>query len=216
MLRDKLPGCTHRERITKLESALLQQLLDDYVAASPARSLLGREVSILNASDMARLKKLASPGSQALVMKNQLKHTIVTGRDKDPAFFDKLAEELEKLLEEEKAGRISQAQFLEQLELFGQRVKDKDNTGFEHPAHSAVYHYLAALLAEDTARVATIKLFEDADLSRTMAATNWKQMYDLHPEIRDLLRKLLTPLAGWERPVARDHATRILDILLKN
>ncbi|MFL9885131.1 type I restriction endonuclease [Paraburkholderia agricolaris] len=216
MLRDKLPGSTYRERITKLESALLQQLLDEYVAASPAKSLLGRDVSILNASDMARLKKLASPGSQALVMKNQLKHTIVTGRDKDPAFFDKLAEELEKLLEEEKAGRISQAQFLEQLELFGQRVKDKDNTGFEHPAHSAVYHYLAAVLTEDTARVATTKLFEDADLSRTMAATNWKQMHDLHPEIRDLLRKLLMPLAGWERSVARDHAARILDILLKN
>lgn len=216
MLRDKLPGNTYRERITKLESALLQQLLDEYVAASPAKSLLGRDVSILNASDMARLKKLASPGSRALVMKNQLKHTIVTGRDKDPAFFDKLAEELEKLLEEEKAGRISQAQFLEQLELFGQRVKDKDNTGFEHPAHSAVYHYLAALLTEDTARVAATKLFEDADLSRTMAATNWKQMHDLHPEIRDLLRKLLMPLAGWERSVARDHAARILDILLKN
>ncbi|QDQ82291.1 type I restriction endonuclease subunit R [Paraburkholderia megapolitana] len=216
MLRDKLPGSTYRERITKLESALLQQLLDEYIAASPAKSLLGRDVSILNASDMARLKKLANPGSQALVMKNQLKHTIVTGRDKDPAFFDKLAEELERLLEEEKAGRISQAQFLEQLELFGQRVKDKDNTGFEHPAHSAVYHYLAALLTEDTARVATTKLFEDADLCRTMAATNWKQMHDLHPEIRDLLRKLLMPLAGWERSVTRDHAARILDILLKN
>ncbi|WP_168795287.1 type I restriction endonuclease subunit R [Paraburkholderia aromaticivorans] len=216
MLRDKLPGGTYRERITKLESVLLQQLLDEYIAASPAKSLLGREVSILDASDMARLKKLASPGSQALVMKNQLKYTIVTGRDKDPAFFDKLAEELEKLLEEEKAGRISQAQFLEQLELFGQRVKDKDNTGFEHPAHSAVYHYLAALLAEDTARVAATKLFEDAELSRTMAATSWKQMHDLHPEIRDLLRKLLMPLAGWERSVARDHAARILDILLKN
>ncbi|MFM0628413.1 type I restriction endonuclease subunit R [Paraburkholderia xenovorans] len=216
MLRDKLPGNVYRERITKLESVLLQQLLDEYVAASPAKSLLGREVSILDASDMARLKKLASPSSQALVMKNQLKHTIVTGRDKDPAFFDKLAEELEKLLEEEKAGRISQAQFLEQLELFGQRVRDKDNTGFELSAHSAVYHYLAALLAEDTARAATVKLFDDADLSRTMAATNWKQMQDLHPEIRDLLRKLLMPLAGWERSVARDHAARILDILLKN
>ncbi|MCY1198430.1 type I site-specific deoxyribonuclease, HsdR family [compost metagenome] len=216
MLRDKLPGNTYRERITQLESALLQQLLDEYIAASPAKSLLGREVSILDASDMARLKKVASPGSQALVMKNQLKHTIATGRDKDPAFFDKLAEELEKLLDEEKAGRVSQAQFLEQLELFGQRIKDKDNTGFEHPAHSAVYHYLAALLTEGTARVATTKLFEDADLHRTMAATNWKQMHDLHPEIRDLLRKLLMPLAGWERSVARDHAARILDILLKN
>lgn len=216
MLRDKLPDATYRERITQLESALLQRLLDEYIAASPARSLLGREVSILDASDMARLKQLASPGSQALVMKNQLKHTIVTGRDKDPAFFDKLAEELEKLLEEEKAGRISQAQFLEQLELFGQRVADKDKTGFETPAHSAVYRYLAALLGEDTARAATTKLFEDPSLSQTLAASNWKQMLDLHPEMRDLLRKLLMPLAGWERAVAREHAARILDILLKN
>ena len=216
MLRDKLPDATYRERITQLESALLQRLLDEYIAASPAKSLLGREVSILDASDMARLKQLASPGSQALVMKNQLKHTIVTGRDKDPAFFDKLARELEKLLEEEKAGRISQAQFLEQLELFGQRLVDKDKTGFETPALSAVYRYLATLLGEDTARAATTKLFEDATLSHTLAASNWKQMLDLHPEIRDLLRKLLMPLAGWERAVAREHAGRILDILLKN
>jgi type I restriction enzyme R subunit len=216
MLRDKLPGAAYKERITRLESALLQQLLDEYIDASPAKSLLGYEVSILDASDMARLKKLASPGSQALVMKNQLKHTIATGRDKDPAFFDKLAEELEKLLAEEKAGRISQAQFLEQLDLFGQRIKDKDNTGFDHPAHSAVYHYLGGLLNEETARVATTKLFEDGELSRTIAAGNWKHMPDLHPEVRDLLRKLLMPLAGWERSVARDHAGRILDILLKN
>jgi len=216
MLRDKLPGNTYRERITKLESVLLQQLLDEYIAASPAKSLLGKEVSILDASDMARLKKLASPGSQALVMKNQMKHTIVTGRDKDPAFFDKLAEELEKLLAEEAAGRISQAQFLDQLDLFGQRIKDKDNTGFDHPAHSAVYHYLAALLAEEMARVTTIKLFQDGSLSSAIAASNWKQMHDLHPEIRDLLRKLLMPLAGWERSVARDHAGHILGILLKN
>lgn len=216
MLRDKLPDATYRERITQLESALLQRLLDEYIAASPAKSLLGREVSILDASDMARLKQLASPGSQALVMKNQLKHTIVTGRDKDPVFFDKLAEELEKLLEEEKAGRISQAQFLEQLELFGQRVADKDKTGFEAPAHSAVFRYLAALLGEDTARAATTKLFEDPSLSQTLAASNWKQMLDLYPEMRDLLRKLLMPLASWERGVAREHAARILDILLKN
>jgi type I restriction enzyme R subunit len=216
MLRDKLPDATYRERITQLESALLQRLLDEYIAASPAKSLLGREVSILDASDMARLKQLASPGSQALVMKNQLKHTIVTGRDKDPAFFEKLAEELEKLLEEEKAGRISQAQFLEQLELFGQRVADKDKTGFETPAHSAVFRYLTALLGEETARAATAKLFEDPTLGQTLAASNWKQMLDLHPEMRDLLRKLLMPLAGWERAVAREHAARILDILLKN
>ncbi len=216
MLRDKLPGNTYKERITKLESALLQQLLDEYIAASPAKSLLGHEVSILDASDMERLKKLASPGSRALVMKNQLKQTIVTGKDKDPAFFEKIAEELEKLLEEEKAGRITQAKFLEQLELFSQRIQDKDKTGFEKPAHSAVYHYLAAQLAEDTARVATTKLFEDEMLNRALATENWKKMPDTHPDFRDHLRGVLMPLAGWERSVARDHAKRIFEILLKN
>ena len=195
---------------------MLQQLLDEYINASPAKSLLGREVSILDAGDMARLKKTASPGSRALVMKNQLKHTIATGKDKDPAFFDKLAEELEKLLEEEKAGRITQAKFLEQLELFSLRIQDKDNTGFASAAHSAVYRYLVSVLSEETARVATLKLFEDEELSHTLVGENWKKMPDIHPDIRDHLRGLLMPLAGWERSVARDHAKRVLDILLKN
>lgn len=195
---------------------MLQQLLDEYINASPAKSLLGREVSILDAGDMARLKKTASPGSRALVMKNQLKHTIATGKDKDPAFFDKLAEELEKLLEEEKAGRITQAKFLEQLELFSLRIQDKDNTGFASAAHSAVYRYLVSVLSEETARVATLKLFEDEELSHTLVGENWKKMSDIHPDIRDHLRGLLMPLAGWDRSVARDHAKRVLDILLKN
>lgn len=216
MLRDKLPANGYKTRITQLESVMLQQLLDEYIEASPAKSLLGREVSILDAADMARLKKTASPGSRALVMKNQLKHTIATGKDKDPAFFDKLAKELEKLLEEEKAGRITQAKFLEQLELFSQRIQDKDNTGFGSAAHSAVYRYLVSVLAEDTARVATLTLFEDAELSHTLVGENWKKMPDIHPDMRDHLRDLLMPLAGWERSTARDHAKRVLDILLKN
>lgn len=216
MLRDKLPGTTYRERITKLESVLLQQLLDEYINASPAKSLLGKEVSILDASDMDRLKKLASPGSRALVMKNQLKHTIETGRDKDPVFFDKLAEELEKLLEEEKAGRITQAKFLEQLDLFGQRIKEKDNTGFSSPAHSAAFHYLESHLSSDVARGVTTKLFEDEELSHTMASGNWKAMPDLHPDIKKRIGSLLVPLAGWQRAVARDHAGNLLTILLKN
>ncbi|MGA3980529.1 type I restriction endonuclease subunit R [Ralstonia nicotianae] len=216
MLRDKLPSTAYGERITKLESVLLQQLLDEYINASPAKSLLGKEVSILDASDMDRLKKLASPGSRALVMKNQLKHTIETGRDKDPVFFDKLAEELEKLLEEEKAGRITQAKFLEQLDLFGQRIKEKDNTGFSSQAHSAAFHYLESHLSSDVARGVTTKLFEDVELSHTMASDNWKAMPDLHPDIKKRISSLLVPLAGWQRAVARGHAGNLLTILLKN
>lgn len=216
MLRDKLPDATYRERITTLESALLQQMLDTHIEASPAKSLLGHEVSILDASDMERLKKLTNASSQALVMKNQLRHTIRTGKDKDPAFFGKLEEALDKLLEEEKAGRISLSQFLEQLELFSQLIHDKGNTGFSDPAHSAVFHYLESHLGEDSARPMTIQLFADEDLAKTLGNAQWKRMHDLHPEVRDHLRKLLVPLAGWERSTAREHAGKILDILLKN
>ncbi|MEF9505377.1 type I restriction endonuclease [Burkholderia sp. 1B3(2022)] len=63
MLRDKLPSTAYRERITKLESVLLQQLLDEYINASPAKSLLGKEVSILDASDMDRLKNWPVPAA---------------------------------------------------------------------------------------------------------------------------------------------------------
>ena len=78
-----------------------------------------------------------------------------------------------------------------------------------------MYHYLAAALNADTAQTATEQLFAHPDVARTLAA-NWKQMPQLHPDLKELLRQLLVPLAGWERAVARDHAGRILDILLKN
>ena len=98
--------------MNQLESELLQQLLDEHIIADEVRSLLGKEVSILDAKDMDRLKKLKSVGSQALTMKNQLKHTIQTGKQKNPGFFGPLDEALRKLLEEEKDGRIEQAEFL--------------------------------------------------------------------------------------------------------
>jgi type I restriction enzyme R subunit len=214
-LRDKLPG-TARERVTKLESALLQQMLDEHIAASPAKSLLEQEVSVFDIGDVARLKKLASEGSRALTMKNQLKHTIATGKDKDPGFFDKLGEEFDKLLAEEKAGRISQAKFLEQLELFAQQIADKDKTGFATAGQSAVFHYLSQQLDADAAQTVTTKLFEHSELVKTFASPHWKKMTDMHADIRETLRGELMPLAGWERAVARQHAAKLLEILLKN
>ena len=95
-LKNKLPGDAHKGPLNQLESELLQQLLDEHVQADEVRSLLGKEISILNASDMERLRKLKSVGSQALTMKNQLKHTIATGKQKNPGFFGPLEAALQK------------------------------------------------------------------------------------------------------------------------
>ncbi len=92
-------------------------MLDEHIEASEVKSLLGREVSILGCCGYGSTPQTKSAGSAALVMKNKLKHTIKTGKGKDPAFFGDLEEELERLIQDEREGRIEQALFLEQLEL---------------------------------------------------------------------------------------------------
>ena len=82
---------------------------------------------------MERLRKLKSLGSQALTMKNQLKHTIATGKQRNPGFFGPLEEALKKLLDDEKEKRIEQAEFLKQLELFSQQIREKA-AGAQHAA----------------------------------------------------------------------------------
>ncbi|WP_206679215.1 type I restriction endonuclease subunit R [Endozoicomonas acroporae] len=221
-VRQSLPDDAYQQPLSQLESALLQQLLDDYIAADEVRSLIGREVSILDAGDMERLRKLKAAGSQALVMKNQLKHTIAVGMRKNPGFFGKLQEALEQLLADEKANRIEQAAFLLQLELFCQQVREKaaggQQAGFNTPAEVAVFDYLRSQLNDDgeTAAVWTQALFADQAISQTIASPVWQEKTEIHKPLQTCIRQQLRTLAGWDMTVARQHATELLHILLNN
>ena len=221
-VRQSLPDDAYQGPLSQFESALLQQLLDDYVAADEVRSLIGREVSILDAGDMERLRQLKAAGSQALVMKNQLKHTIAVGMRKNPGFFGKLQEALEQLLADEKANRIEQAEFLLQLELFCQQVREKasvgQQAGFNTPAEVAVFDYLRSQLNDDadTAAVWTQALFADQEISQTIASPVWQEKPEIHKPLQTCIRKQLRTLAGWDISVARQHATELLHILLNN
>ncbi|MBO9492526.1 type I restriction endonuclease subunit R [Thalassotalea sp. G20_0] len=221
-VRQSLPDDAYQGPMSQLESALLQQLLDDYIAADEVRSLIGREVSILDAGDMERLRKLKAAGSQALVMKNQLRHTIAVGMRKNPGFFGKLQEALEQLLADEKANRIEQAEFLLQLELFCQQVREKaaggEQAGFNTPAEVAVFDYLRSQLNDDseTAAVWTQALFADQEISQTIASPVWQEKSEIHKPLQTCIRKKLRTLAGWDMTVARQHATELLHILLNN
>ncbi|MTI12153.1 type I restriction enzyme subunit R domain-containing protein, partial [Sansalvadorimonas verongulae] len=226
-LRHKLPDDAHKGPLNQLESALLQQLLDEHIEADEVRSLLGREVSILDANDMERLRKLKSLGSQALTMKNQLKHTIATGKQKNPGFFEPLEEALKKLIEDEKEKRIEQAEFLRQLELFSQKVRDKAagarHAGFADPAQVAVFDYLNDRLgksgegeSQTSARQWTEALFADGAIQAVLASPIWKDKTEIHKELQKLIRKRLRAVAGWDMKTAKQHATSLFDILLKN
>ena len=230
-LKNKLPDDAHKGPLNQLESELLQQLLDEHVQADEVRSLLGKEISILDANDMERLRKLKSVGSQALTMKNQLKHTIKTGKQKNPGFFGPLEAALQKLIEDEKEKRIEQAEFLKQLELFTQQIREKasgaQQAGFDSPAQMAVYDYLngqfdgqsetsAKPFAKPFAKQWTAALFNDDDIGAVLASPIWKDKKEIHKELQKQIRKKLRALAGWDMSTARQHASTLFDILLNN
>ncbi|EJZ7971162.1 type I restriction endonuclease [Vibrio vulnificus] len=219
-LRNKMPDSADAVRITASESELLKKMLDDHIEASEVKSLLGREVSILDAADMDLLRKQKSAGSAALVMKNKLKHTIKTGKGKDPAFFGDLEEELEKLIQDEREGRIEQALFLEQLELFAQRVRDKDakpsEMGLATATERAVFNYLEKQVDEAEALAWTRGIFNHPDIAEVMLSPIWKKQTDIHNEIKKTIRTILRGLGGWDMTVARQHSAEIFNIMKNN
>ncbi|ELE5867773.1 TPA: type I restriction endonuclease subunit R [Vibrio cholerae] len=219
-LRNKMPEAADTVRVTASESELLKNMLDEHIEASEVKSLLGREVSILDAADMDLLRKQKSAGSAALVMKNKLKHTIKTGKGKDPAFFGDLEEELEKLIQDEREGRIEQALFLEQLELFAQRVRDKDakpsEMGLGTATERAVFNYLEKQVEEAEALAWTKGIFSHPDIAEVMLSPIWKKQTDIHNEIKKTIRTILRGLGGWDMTVARQHSAEIFSIMLNN
>ena len=219
-LRNKMPDSADAVRITASESELIKAMLDEHIEASEVKSLLGREVSILDTADMDLLRKQKSAGSAALVMKNKLKHTIKTSKGKDPAFFGDLEEELEKLINDEREGRIEQAIFLEQLELFTQRVRDKDakpsEMGLDTATEKSVYHYLEKQVDEAEALAWTKGIFSHPDIAEVMLSPIWKKQKDIHNEIKKTVRTILRGLGGWDMTVARQHSNEIFNIMLNN
>ncbi|XAG73696.1 hypothetical protein MRN18_03970 [bacterium 19MO04SH03] len=153
-------------------------------------------------------------------MKNKLKHTIKTGKGKDPAFFGDLEEELERLIQDEREGRIEQALFLEQLELFAQRVRDKDakpsEMGLETATERAVFNYLEKQVEEAEALAWTKDIFSHPDIAEVMLSPIWKKQTDIHNEIKKTIRTILRGLGGWDMTVARQHSAEIFSIMLNN
>jgi len=219
-LRNLLPDAEHQVQLNASETAMVQHLVDEYLDADEVRSLLGREISILNVDDFERLKKLKNIGNSALVMKNQLKHVIKTGKERDPGFFTKLEEELKKLLEQEKEKRIDQIEFLKQLELLTERIHNKDQAaqaqGFTSPAQIATFNYLKAQVSDEQAQLWTQTIFDDAEISQTLASDIWKEKTDVYKPLAKKLRSLLRGLASWSPTVAKQHASTILETLKNN
>ena len=73
------------------ESKMLQEMIDEHLKSNGVENLLNEPISIIDKDKFKEEIQNASPTTKELKMRNNLKHTIKVGLDKNPDFFKPLA-----------------------------------------------------------------------------------------------------------------------------
>jgi type I restriction enzyme R subunit len=199
------------------ESQMLQDMIDEHLKAKGVRNLLSEPISIIDKDKFEETIQNASPDSKELKMRNNLKHTIKVGLEKNPDFYRPLAERLERLIQDKEAGRLQQ---LDLLKAFGE-VQDKiineqkaaENKGFTTARQRVIYDSMKALLDDETKAETTTKaIFKavEAELYMVGWITNGRVLDKIGKKIRRILKKEIP--ADKVKAKAKD----VLDLIKKN
>ncbi|MVM33288.1 DUF3387 domain-containing protein [Spirosoma sp. HMF4905] len=202
-------------KISANESRMLQQLINDHLIAEGVDNLLDEPVSILDRDKFRADLLNASPATKELKMRNQLKYTIKVGMDRNPGFFEPLAQRLDNLLKEHKAGRIDQVQLLiGYMQLQDDLINEQRSAqahGFTTRQQIDVYNVLTVLFEEESARV-TKKLFDD--IRGELGIVGWKDKGEVRKAIENKITSLLK--AKLPPAEARKKAAELVDLLRKD
>jgi len=216
-MRNLLLDSEHRDMVTSVESMQIKKLVDDYIDADPVTSILAREISIFDREEFAKLKKLAGTDSSALIMKNQLKETIKARKKTDSGFYGNIEDELNKLIEDDKYNRISELSLFEQMETLVERIRNRDQKaqsyGFTSNEEVSTYNYLEEQIGEMA--VATTKaIYNNKELRRSIENPIWQEIGGLDKAIEKVIKDNLKGVSDWNGSIARQHAKKIMEILI--
>lgn len=203
-------------KISKDESKMLQSMIDEHLKAEGVENLLGEPVSIIDKDKFKEEIMNASPATKELKMRNNLKHTIKVGSDKNPDFFKPLAQRLDELLKQKKEERISQLDLLKayadiQDQIIAQQQEGKDK-GFKTERERAVYDSMKVMFGDD-AEYATKTIFDL--IKGELNIVGWQAKGQVKKDIENKIRRYLTE-AEIERDDAKAKAKEMVDVLIKN
>jgi type I restriction enzyme R subunit len=202
-------------KITKDESKMLQAMIDEHIKSNGVENLLAEPISIIDKDQFKKEIMDASSATKELKMRNNLKHTIKVGLDKNPDFYKPLAQRLDELLKQKEAQRIDEAQLLIayssiQDEIINEQ-KEGEQKGFKTERERAVYNSMKLIFDED-AEDATKTLFDL--LKGELDIVDWQGKGQVQKEIENkIMRFLKTKL---EREEAKFKAKEMVDVLIKN
>lgn len=203
-------------KISKDESKMLQAMIDEHLKAEGVENLLEEPISIIDKEKFKKEIMNASPATKELKMRNNLKHTIKVGIDKNPDFYKPLAQRLDELLKLKKDERITQLELLKafadmQDEIIEQQ-KEGTEKGFTTERERAVYDSMKVLFKED-AEDATKTIFDL--IKGELNIVSWQTKGQVKKDIENKIRRYLTT-AKIEKAEAKIKAKEMVDVLIKN
>ncbi|QXP72899.1 type I restriction endonuclease subunit R [Tenacibaculum sp. AHE15PA] len=202
-------------KISKDESKMLQGMIDTHLKAEGVENLLEEPISIIDKEKFKEEIMNASPATKELKMRNNLKHTIKVGMDKNPDFYKPLAQRLDELLKMKKDERITQTEFLIAMTSMQDEIIEEQTEGeakgFYTEQQRAVYNSMKVLFNED-AEDATKTLFDL--IKGELDIVGWQAKGRVQKDIENKIMRFLK--IKLERNEAKTKAKEMVDVLIKN
>lgn len=202
-------------KVDKDECLKIQQLIDEHLTSHGVKSLLNEPISLYDRDKFRKEMEKASLSTKELKMRNNLKHTIQVGIDKDPDFFKPLAERLEKLLELKKIERISQLKLLDEYHQMQDdiinRKKKAEDLGLVTESEIALNNTLKTIF--DSKSVDMTKLIFN-EIEGELGIIGWTEKGTVKKDMENKIVKLL--VEKMERADARVKSKEIVELIRKN
>ncbi len=202
-------------RISKDESQMLQDMIDKHLKSEGVENLLNEPISIIDKEKFKEEMRGASPDTKELKMRNNLKHTIKVGIDKNPDFFKPLAERLEDLLKEYAAKRLNQTQILLAFSKIQDDIikqqQEGEEKGFNTERSKAVFATMK-IIFDGEAEEATKSLFDL--IKGELNIVDWENKGRVKKDIENKIKRLLQDKL--ESSEAKAKAKEMVEVLVKN
>ena len=193
----------------------LQQLVDQHLKASGVDNLLQEPISIIDKDKFREDILNASPATKELKMRNNLKHVIKVGMDRNPDFFKPLAQRLEELIKAREEDRITQLRLLEMFAEIQDTIinenKEGKEKGFDTDDQIVVFNTMKTIF-DGNAADATRRIY--IAIEGEMNIVGWEDKGMVRKEMENKIIRVLQE--KMERATARQKAKELVELIAKN
>jgi len=193
----------------------LQQMVDEHLKATGIHNLLQEPISIIDKDKFREEILNASPATKELKMRNNLKHIIKVGLDRNPDFYKPLAQRLEELIKAREEDRITQLKLLEAFAEIQDTIinenKEGKEKGFETEDQIVVFNTMKTIF-EDQADESTRNIYKAID--GEMSIVGWQEKGTVRKDMENKIIKVLQ--TKMERADARQKAKELVELIAKN